>query len=121
MFAVILFVFELSKFSSHQIQEVDLIEYNHYYDDTGKKILDQIIAYDWDESTKQFVVRQWWIPTELQVSRHGNYKLLQWTDRIKYIHRKLRTKSFKETHTDYDPEVRNRKYLDQQDRIPVFP
>jgi hypothetical protein len=112
---------ELLKFSSHEIVTVDLVEYNHYYDSDTKKILDQIIAYDWDDSSKKFLVRQWWIPTELQISRHEDYKILQWTDRIKYRHRKLRTKSFKETHTDYDPEVRNRKYLDPQDRIPVFP
>ena len=38
---------------------VDLIELNHFYDEHGKHVFDQIIFYDWSPDDSRYHVRAW--------------------------------------------------------------
>ena len=40
-------------------EKVDLIEVNHFYDEQGKLVLDQLIFYDWSPADGRFQVRAW--------------------------------------------------------------
>jgi hypothetical protein len=39
--------------------KVDLVEYNHFYDENMNHKFDQLIFYDWSNQKKRFQVRDW--------------------------------------------------------------
>jgi len=91
--------------------DVDLVEVNHFYDDSGKLVFDQIIFYDWDRLSNRYHVRAWRlikdssiIPKRIQGT---NYYQSIWYDGE--VLRRLRTKALRETHTQYDPELLERE------------
>ena len=93
--------------------QVDLIEVNHFYDEFGNRILDQVIFYDWSGPDSRFHVRDWRLlknPGQWPVRdwRNGTYRCI-WYDGG--VMREVEGKDFRETWTQHDPEVTNRKYL----------
>jgi hypothetical protein len=40
-------------------ETVDLIEVNHFYDEHGRLVFDQVIFYDWSASDARYMVRAW--------------------------------------------------------------
>ena len=40
-------------------EQVDLVEVNHFYDDQGRHVFDQVIFYDWAEGHSRHMVRDW--------------------------------------------------------------
>ena len=38
---------------------VDLIEVNHFYDEKGRLVFDQIIFYDWSATRSRYNIRDW--------------------------------------------------------------
>ena len=93
--------------------QVDLIEVNHFYDEFGNRILDQVIFYDWSGPDSRFHVRDWRLlknPGQWPVRdwRSGTYRCI-WYDGG--VLREVEGKDFRETWTQHDPEVTNRKYL----------
>jgi len=98
---------------------VDLIEVNHLYGENGKKMLTQVIFYDWSELTNRYQVRTWRLfkhksQYPLRNFQHGGYQTL-WYDGG--LLRRVRCKIHNETWTQFDPELRERKFLPQDMRL----
>lgn len=95
------------------VDAVDLVELNHYYDDCGRLVFDQLIFYDWCPYELRYQVRAWRLvkkTSHLPVKdrRTGEYVICWWDGKLL---REVRAKSFVETWTQYDPEMRERKQL----------
>ena len=97
---------------------VDLIEVNHFYDEHGKHVFDQLIYYDWSETDSRYQVRAWRLlkkKTQLP-SRdwtHDDYVAV-WQDGD--VLRRVRAESVRESWTQYDPELAEREYLPKEKR-----
>lgn len=98
--------------------EVDLIEVNHFYDEQGRLVFDQVIFYDWSSQESRFHVRAWrLLKSPAQIPRRnwtcGDF-LTIWHDGE--VLRKVRSKGIHETWTQYDPELLEREYLPKEKR-----
>lgn len=124
MFAV---VFALSLFGSidHSLvvkDRVDLIELNHFYDDKGKLVFDQWIFYDWRGRTSEFVVVAWRLSKDTNFSfpvksyKTRQYVFLFHDRKSNGLLRRVTSPCYRETWTQYDPELVNREKLPQEQR-----
>lgn len=103
------------------LDRVDLVEINHYYDDKGRHVLDQIIFYDWSQRHGRYQVRDWrMLKHETQIPRRdweGQGFVAIWHDPIDGdVLRKVQAKSLRETWTQYDPEIVQRDSLPKDSR-----
>ncbi len=99
-------------------ETVDLMEINHFYDEHGRLVFDQVIFYDWSKDDARYMVRAWrLIKNPAQVPqrdwKEGGY-LAVWQDGELFRH--VRSQSFRETWTQYDPELVEREYLPKERR-----
>ena len=98
--------------------EVDLIEVNHFYDEHGRLVFDQVIFYDWSTSDGRYQVCAWrLLKTPAQVPyRHwsGEGFVTTWHDGD--VLRRVSGKSFRETWTQFDPELVERDFLPKDRR-----
>ena len=99
-------------------ESVDLIELNHFYDEHGRLVFDQVIFYDWAAGEARYNVRAWRLvknPAQLPQRdwRLGGYSAM-WQDgeQIRYIY----SISIRETWTQYDPELVEREFLPKERR-----
>jgi hypothetical protein len=97
---------------------VDLIEINHFYDDHGRLVFDQIIYYDWSPAESRYHVRAWrLLKQKAQIPHrnweHGDYVAV-WHDGD--LLRKVRAQSIRESWTQYDPELAEREFLPKEKR-----
>ena len=97
---------------------VDLVEVNHFFDEHGKRVFDQIIFFDWQPRECEHRVRAWrLLKTESQLPvrdwDRGDWRML-WTDG-EWL-REVRAATYRETFTQYDPEVEDRDYLPKEQR-----
>ncbi|MFO0905159.1 MAG: hypothetical protein U0939_19285 [Pirellulales bacterium] len=100
------------------VDRVDLVELNHYLDDQGKPVLDQLIFYDWSTADGRYQVRAWRLlknPTAVpqRDGIDGEY-LTRWQDG--QVLRKVYARQFRETWTQYDPELVEREFLPKDKR-----
>ena len=101
---------------------VDLIEVNHFYDEHGRLVFDQVIFYDWCNSQCRYQVRAWRLlksPAQIPQKNFntGEYETL-WHDGD--VTRRVRGKSFRESWTQHDPELRERDYLPKDKRGELY-
>jgi hypothetical protein len=99
-------------------ESVDLIELNHFYDEHGRLVFDQVIFYDWSAADARYNVRAWRLvknPAQLPQRdwKDGGYSAM-WQDGEQIRH--VRSKSIRETWTQYDPELVEREYLPKERR-----
>jgi hypothetical protein len=99
--------------------EVDLVEVNHYHDARGQHVFDQLIFYDWSSQQRRFQVRAWrLVKSERQLPRrdyrNGGW-LVRWHD--DGMLREVSAGSYRETWTQHDPELIQREYLPQEQRL----
>jgi hypothetical protein len=99
-------------------ESVDLIELNHFYDEHGRLVFDQVIFYDWSAADARYNVRAWRLvknPAQLPQRdwTAGGYSAM-WQDGDQLRH--IRSKSIRETWTQYDPELVEREYLPKERR-----
>jgi hypothetical protein len=99
-------------------EKVDLMEVNHFYDEQGRLVFDQVIFYDWSPDHSRYMVRAWRLvknPSQLPERdwRDGGY-LAVWQDGE--ILRRVRAQSMRESWTQYDPELAEREYLPKEKR-----
>jgi hypothetical protein len=99
-------------------EQVDLMEVNHFYDDQGRHVFDQVIFYDWAEGHGRHMVRAWRLvknPAQLPQRnwKDDTYTAL-WHDNE--VLRKVQAKSMRESWTQYDPELAEREYLPKERR-----
>ena len=99
-------------------ESVDLIELNHFYDEHGRLVFDQVIFYDWSSADARYNVRAWRLvknPAQLpQRDWSTGYFSAMWQDGEQLRH--VQSQSFRETWTQYDPELVEREYLPKERR-----
>ena len=115
MMTVVFFLFPTDHVA---VDQVDLIELNHFFDDRGQLVFDQVIFYDWCSSEGRFQVRDWrLIKSPAQIPRRnwrrGDF-LTIWHDGD--LLREVRSKGIHETWTQYDPELVERQNLPKEKR-----
>ena len=98
-------------------ESVDLMELNHLYDDNGRFVNDQIIFYEWSDLFGRYDVRAWrWAKTPRHCPEFdwetGCWRVLFNDDRLRYV----TSPSFRETWTQYDPELTEREILPKEMR-----
>ncbi len=104
------------------VDQVDMVEVNHYYDDQARHVFDQLIFYDWSESANRFQARAWrLLKSSAQLpSRNwtsGGYDVI-WHDGE--VTRKVQARAMRETWTQHDPEMRERSYLPKEQRRRLY-
>lgn len=100
------------------VESVDLMELNHFYDDQGRLVFDQVIFYDWSPDASRYMVRAWRLvkqPAQLPQRdwQQGGW-LAIWHDGE--ILRRVQAQSQRESWTQYDPELVEREYLPKEKR-----
>lgn len=96
----------------------DVVEINHFYDDNGRLVFDQLIYWDWCDEAERYQVRAWRLlkcdsQRPIRNWRRGGYSAL-WFDGERL--RLVRHLSFRETWTQYDPELLERQLLSTEER-----
>lgn len=99
-------------------ESVDLVELNHFFDERGELVFDQVIFYDWSATDARYNVRAWRqvkVPEQLPERdwAAGGYRVL-WQDGEQL--RLVVSRSIRETWTQYDPELVEREYLPRERR-----
>ena len=112
---IILLIALLTRIENDPIlyDSVDVIELNHCYSEEGEKRFTQVIFWGLRNSYPggEYVVVDWRMDKKQQLYPRKNHKdqyyYLVWLDENYW--RNVKSISFKETWTQYDPEVENRK------------
>jgi len=97
---------------------VDLVEINHFHDEQGRLVFDQVIFYDWSASQSRYLVRAWRLlksPAQVphQDFQRGGFVAI-WHDGD--VLRKVQARQLRETWTQYDPELVSREFLPKEQR-----
>ena len=92
---------------------VDLVEVNHFHDESGKHVFDQLIFYDWCRRVCRHQVVAWRLikgpsPLPRRDWERRDYACT-WSD--SGVLRSVRAASLRETWTQYDPELAERDML----------
>jgi hypothetical protein len=118
MFAVIFAALSLTPQEDVACDELDLIEINHFYDEQGRLVFDQVIFYDWSPVESRYNVRAWrLLKSPAQMPRRNWNRddfVAVWHDGD--VLRKVRAKAVRETWTQYDPELVAREHLPKEKR-----
>ncbi|MHB0959837.1 MAG: hypothetical protein ACYC6N_14190 [Pirellulaceae bacterium] len=106
--------------SEVQSDKVDLIEINHCYDEKGSLVFDQLLFYDWCPLKSHYDLRDWrLLKSPLQVPRRsqetGGFVTL-WREGT--LLRKVHAETIRESWTQYDPEIFERRFLPKEQRRP---
>ncbi len=100
------------------VDQVEVIEYNHFYDEQGRHVFDQLIFYDWSPRENRYQIRDWrLIKTVSQAPYHDanrGFYVATWHDGLTL--RQVRAASVRETWTQYDPELIERAVLPKEQR-----
>ena len=98
--------------------EVDLIELNHFYDEHGRLVFDQVIFYDWSTVDCRYQVCAWrLLKTPAQIPhRHWSRDAFVTTWHDGEVLRQVCGNSFRETWTQFDPELVERDFLPKERR-----
>lgn len=98
--------------------KVDLIEVNHFYDEKGRLVFDQILFYDWEPIRGRYDVRAWRLlkkPTQVPRRDWRSRKFVAvWHDGE--ILREVEAETVRESWTQYDPELIEREHLPKDKR-----
>jgi hypothetical protein len=103
--------------------QVDLIEVNHFFDEQGRFVFDQLIFYDWSPQAGRYLVRAWRplrSPAQLPQRDWSHREFVAvWHDGITF--RKVCAATMRESWTQYDPELTARAYLPKEQRAELRP
>jgi hypothetical protein len=97
------------------------IEINHFHDDQGRPVFDQIIFYDWSPTEHRYQIRDWRLlknsnQLPLRSTSDGEYVAV-WSDfKSRDVLRKTQAKLVRESWTQYDPELVEREFLPEGKR-----
>ncbi len=102
-------------------QRVDLIELNHFVDEDGREVFQQVIFYDWSRMHRRFHVRAWrLVKHESQIpKRHWNPSRYECTWHDDGVLREVWAPKLRETWSQTDPERVNRSFLPEDQRVPL--
>ncbi len=103
---------------------VDLIELNHFYDQKGGLVYDQVIFYEMAPETGRFQVRAWCLVEDREClnrrpTKNHQTELYQvdWYDTDQRLLRKITSRLYRESWTQIDPERADKKMHDERSRI----
>lgn len=103
-------------------ESVDLIEVNHFYDEHGRQVFDQAIFYEWCPIQCRYNVRAWRLYKSASQMPQRNWRTggydVMWHDG--HVFRKVHASTFRETWTQYDPELIEREYLPKDLRSDLY-
>jgi hypothetical protein len=104
-------------------ESCSLVELNHFYDEQGHLVFDQIIFYDWSPADARHTVRAWrLVKSPDRVPYRDDFSRcwrVTWQD--DFILRDVRAPAFRETWTQYDPELAEREILPKERRKELLP
>jgi hypothetical protein len=106
--------------------QVDLIEINHFHDDQGRPVFDQILFYDWSAADQRYQLRDWRLlksqnQLPLRNTGGGEYVAV-WSDfKSRDVLRRTKAKLVRESWTQYDPELVEREFLPEGKRRKLSP
>ena len=91
----------------------DVVEVNHFYDENGRLVFEQVIFWDWCDASARHQVRAWRLlktcfQWPLRDWSRGGYSAI-WHDGERL--RTVRAGELRETWTQYDPELLQREIL----------
>lgn len=102
---------------------VDVIELNHFYDDYGQHVFDQLIFWDFNWRRSRMEVRAWrMVKKKHQLPRidHGREDVFSlWSDGE--VMREVRAPILRESWEQYDPELVNREMVPKERRRELTP
>jgi len=105
-------------------ETVDLIELNHVYDPKGHLIFDQVVFYERNPKTGRFQVRGWCMVEDNDVinrrpvRNHSNgLYLVDWLDKDCNVHRRITSRTYRESWTQDDVEREDKKVHPERLRI----
>ena len=108
-------------------ENVDLIELNHFYDQTAKHVYDQVIIYEWIESQGCFRVRAWFLVENdgslerIPRFRRSNQRWeMRWRDKETDLQRQISSRHFRESWSQIDPEQIDRKKVGERYRTALI-
>lgn len=100
------------------LESADAVELNHFYDGDGRLVFDQVIFWEWHANEGAYRVRAWRLwKSPAQTPRRDFFRggyVTVWFDGERL--RVVRTKSFRETWTQHDPELDDRQLLPAHER-----
>ena len=95
---------------------VDLIELNHFYDQPGRLVYDQVIFYERSVATGRFQVRAWCLVEDREALNRRpirNYVTdlveVDWYDTDRRVLRRVTSRLYRESWTQIDPERADKK------------
>lgn len=112
--AVLLLVLGTVPFYGPVETTVDSIEVNHFFDENGKPIFSQIIL--WEHSEQWVTLIAWRLLkcSRMVPVRRGEFYEVLWHDGV--ILRRVRSRAWFETWTQYDPELLARNKMPRDSR-----
>jgi hypothetical protein len=118
MEACLLLLFSIVPVELTAREHFDLVELNHFYDENGKLVFDQAIWYRWCCDMERYQVVAWRLvkndqPAYARDWEGGGY-IATWNDGE--VMRRVRADSFRESWTQFDPELAEREYLPKEKR-----
>ncbi len=108
-------------------EHVDLIELNHFYDQHGRLVYDQVIFYELTKDTLRFQVRAWCLVEDREsLNRRPtkNYQTelyqVDWYDTDQRLLRRISSRLFRESWSQVDPERVNKRLHDERLRLSMI-
>ena len=92
--------------------KVDLVEHNHFYDENGREVFQQLIWWDWDKYNSRFVIRDWRLVTDKQILPIDGRSVFYDGGTMREIKATSKSTSW----LQYDPELADREMLPKEQR-----
>lgn len=106
---------------------VDLIELNHFFDQQGRLVYDQVVFYERAPETGRFQVRAWCLVEDREYLNRRPVKnqetelyQVDWFDTDQRLLRKITSRLYRESWTQVDPERSDKKFHDERLRISLI-
>lgn len=93
------------------VDQVDIIELNHLHDARGHRTFSQWIFWRWNHDCRRYEVAAWRMAKHPSTWSRGTLRIVDGN----HI-REIRTVSYRETWTRYDPEVVDREFTAPESR-----
>jgi hypothetical protein len=100
-------------------ERCDLVEWNHFYDEKGRLVFDQLIFYNWDPVTCRHQAAGWrttGVTAPFYDWGCGCWRAVWWEGSPYGVMRDVMAGGFKETWTQYDPELYEREHRPKEMR-----
>lgn len=109
---------------SHGSEHVACIELNSFFDRAGKLVFEQNIFWEIEPATGRFQVRSWCMVDDREALNRrpvknvvtGLYQV-DWYDTDKQMQRKITSRIYRESYSQIDPEIADKRTHNERNRI----